>query len=221
MKPKTMTRLDWLSVNMVDPYHPDTSWESLAEYHANMIYDLFGWQLDLDVKPGRAHQHTSLAGSGAILFFGGTSGMTFELPGIPCAVLHAAGKMRQTVETALAQGSVTRLDIATDIETDTDPRDFVLARVGARLKSHQTVVSPSGVTCYLGSPKSDRFARVYRYHEPHERAGLLRVEMVFRKQQAHHAAREWLRLGDDEFAAQAGNIYGWTHEDWDPKARRF
>src|SRR3990170_6478985 len=75
MKPKTMTRLDWLSVNMVDPYHPDTSWESLAEYHANMIYDLFGWQLDLDVKPGRAHQHTSLAGSGAILFFGGTSGM--------------------------------------------------------------------------------------------------------------------------------------------------
>lgn len=213
-------RLDWLSVNMIDPYKPDNSWEDNADFHSNFIFDTFGIQLDAGIHPGRQWQHTSLRGSDCALFYGGDSGMTFEIGGKACAYLHASQRLQAVVLKALEVGNVTRLDIAVDMETDTDPRDFVEQRSNKRQKSVETAVSSTGTTCYIGSRKSDRYARVYRYNDPHPRADLLRCEMVFRGKHADIAARQWLAVGDEELAARAGNIYGWEHPDFAPKARR-
>lgn len=76
---------------------------------------------------------------------------------------------------------VTRIDIALDVDSSLTPYEAV------RGHSAQTVSysdSKSGQTIYLGSPKSELMARVYKYNEPHPRAGLLRSEIVYRRQHA-------------------------------------
>lgn len=217
---KTACRIDWLSCNMVDPYKQDNEVATNAEWHANIIYDTFGLKLDTEYKPGRQWQHTRLDGPECVLFYGGEHGMTLELTGKACEELHNAGRLVAIVQTMAIVGRVSRLDIAVDMECDVDPRDFVAQRSNKRQKSEETAISSTGITCYIGSRKSDRYARVYRYAEPHDRSHLLRCEMVFRGEQAVLAAEEWLAVGDEEFAARAGNVYGWEHEVFTPKARR-
>lgn len=74
--------------------------------------------------------------------------------------------------------------------------------------------SESGETCYLGSQKSNRYARVYRYHPPHPRAAFLRCEMVCRDQDAKDTANAILHHGLRNTAAALGGVFGWTHSDW-------
>lgn len=206
---------------MVDPYKPDNSWDDNAEWHANMIYEMFGLVLKADVKPGRQWQHTRLDGDNITLFYGSKDlVMTLEISGKGCEELHNAGRLVDVVRKAQQSGTITRVDVAVDMLTDVDPREFVEARTVKRQKSSEIAVSSTGVTCYIGSRKGDRYARVYRYAPPHPRADLLRCEMVFRKKQAAIVAAEWIEHGDTETAARAGNIYGWQHEAFTPKARR-
>jgi Uri superfamily endonuclease len=109
---------------------------------------------------------------------------------------------------------LTRLDIACDILTETRPLDFVTKRNPGRFKSHSEVFSESGETCYVGSKQSNRYARVYRYNAPHERAHLLRVEYVIRAEDAVLTANALLQSGQDAVAKSLGRQYGWYHEDW-------
>lgn len=218
---ETASRLDWFSFSCVDPYKPDNSWEDNAQYHANYLLDVFGLLVDPDIKPGRQWQHTRLDGEGVTLFYGSDdSRMTVEISGKGCERMHNAGTLVELVKKAMDIGTVTRMDIAVDMKCDVDPRDFVKRRKNKRQKSEETAVSNTGITCYVGSRKSDRYARVYRYHPPHPRADLLRCEMVFRGLQAERAVKTWLAVGDEETAARSGNIYGWKHEAFTPKARR-
>ena len=99
---------------------------------------------------------------------------------------------------------------------DTDPITFAEARSNKRHKSHETSVTTTGTTYYVGSRRSDRYCRVYRYAEPHPRSDRLRVECVYRGHQAIALARTWLEVGNEETAARAGNQYGWEHPDWEP-----
>lgn len=75
---------------------------------------------------------------------------------------------------------LTRIDIATDWETDVSPREFSDYREANRFKAHTEITSDTGETCYVGSKESDRYARTYRYSEPHPRHKLLRCEFVLR-----------------------------------------
>ena len=75
--------------------------------------------------------------------------------------------------------------------------------------------SESGETCYVGSQKSDRYARVYRYNPPHPRADLLRIEHVFRRDYAKKVAAEVINSSVEAIAASAGLAFGWAHETWD------
>lgn len=70
---------------------------------------------------------------------------------------------------------LTRVDIACDIFCDVQPDAFCSLRDGARFKSWGEQKSESGHTIYVGSRTSDRYARVYRYYEPHPRHQFLRV----------------------------------------------
>lgn len=116
------------------------------------------------------------------------------------------------------RGRITRLDLACDMATQANPIDFAKSGSVERFKSHQEVVSESGTTYYVGSQTSNRFARVYRYNEPHPRAHLLRAEHVFRAEDAKTIAGVILNEGITEAAAQCKAIYGWTHEAWDAGA---
>ncbi|HSJ39399.1 MAG TPA: replication initiation factor domain-containing protein, partial [Planococcus sp. (in: firmicutes)] len=113
---------------------------------------------------------------------------------------------------------ITRLDFASDVRTTTLPSSFVNARKHKGFRSLSFIQSATGETCYVGSPKSDRFARVYRYNKPHPRSELLRMECVFRRGLAREAARQLGEAGSFErFATQLGNTWGWGHPDWKPQ----
>jgi hypothetical protein len=170
---------------------------------------------DPHVSHGRFPYQFSTEGEGFRVFWSpGKDEILIEIEGTGCQKLEQAGRMRDVVELALDR--LTRVDIATDIVTDTDPMDFTDQRTNKRHKSHETSVTSTGRTSYVGSRRSDRYARVYRYEPPHPRSDRLRVECVYRGEQAKALARTWLECGNDETAARAGNQYGWSHPDWTP-----
>lgn len=173
-----------------------------------------------DLRPGkgrapfRASVHSAIGGW--TYFYGNQAGFSLlEITGSGCEALRRRGHLLRLVGDFAQQ--VTRIDIACDIQTDTDPREFAEQKTSERFKSGGFRSSESGVTVYVGSKTSDRYARVYRYHAPHPRAHLLRVEHVFKdkagKQVAALVAAD--RLG--EVVAAAGDLYGWHHATWQPE----
>jgi len=110
----------------------------------------------------------------------------------------------------------TRIDVACDIETDVTPEQFVAETTHQRMRASGYQKSESGETAYVGSQKSDRYARVYRYFSPHPRAKLLRVEHVFRKDYAKTVCNAILEVGADATAKSAGVAFGWAHSVWNP-----
>jgi len=108
----------------------------------------------------------------------------------------------------------TRIDIATDIETSTPPAEFVSIVSHDRMRASGYQKSETGETCYVGSKKSDRYARVYRYFAPHPRSHLLRIEHVFRRKYAKSVAAAILGTSVEGAAAAAGKAFGWAHSEW-------
>jgi len=112
---------------------------------------------------------------------------------------------------------LTRLDLAVDMLTETDPREFIANREQGRFKAHSEIVEQSGTTCYVGSRSSNRYARVYRYNPPHPRAALLRCEFVVKDDDARLTAKALLKDGLDAVVATLGAQFGWMHDSWDTK----
>lgn len=81
--------------------------------------------------------------------------------------------------------SCTRIDVATDYLDQTETVEMICSGAwnGSDL-THALFMSSSGETRYLGSMKSDRFCRIYCYYEPHPRADVTRVELVYRAEYA-------------------------------------
>jgi len=155
-----------------------------------------------------------LPGAG-ITLFGGISlnHCCVEISGQGCERLIEKGLLEGVL--AATQTRVTRIDIACDIETEIQPTVFVSEMKHKRMRSSGYQKSATGETCYVGSRTSERYARVYRYAEPHPRAHLLRVEHVFHKAYAKRVAYEVVNGGIDTVAAAAGKAFGWAHRVWD------
>jgi len=130
-----------------------------------------------------------------------------EFTGQCCDIMRELGLMDKILEVSAERA--TRLDVAADIETDTMPVDFVAAGHSDRFKTTGEYKSQSGQTVYIGSQKSERFCRVYRYAEPHPRAKLLRVEYVMRRDHAKQIATAIAESGLAAAAKALGNAYGW------------
>jgi len=139
-----------------------------------------------------------------------------EISGQGCERIIALGK----IEAILAGSAqrVTRIDIASDIETSTQPAEFVSIVKHERMRANGTQNSETGQTCYVGSKKSDRYARVYRYYKPHPRSHLLRIEHVFRRKYAKSVVQAILDTSIGAVAKAAGNAFGWSHSDWNAEA---
>lgn len=124
-----------------------------------------------------------------------------------------------SLEAALFQAAserVTRLDIASDIETDLSPTDFLAAGYAERIKSRGSAISATGETQYVGSRQSERFARVYRYAPPSPRSHLLRVEHELKKEAARAVISYILAYGVEWAQESIGKTFDWKHEAWRP-----
>lgn len=137
-----------------------------------------------------------------------------EVSGEGCEILIRSDLLTRVLE--MVASRVTRVDIACDIETDVLPLDFAEKRTHKRFQSDGYQNSKTGKTQYIGSKKSDRFARIYRYSKPHPRSHLLRVEHVFHKAYAKQVASEIIAKGVESVARASGLAFGWSHEVWQP-----
>lgn len=215
-------KIDWLSwsMPMVLMTHTDESYALCIE---RAFHDMFGARMTAEVLGGKWDEKKARRApykdawekreAGLSMYASRElNHMLVEVSGSGCDYLRSMG----VFETVLANAAsrMTRIDIAVDIESDTDPADFAMMKTNGRIEAHGDYKSGSGRTVYVGSQKSERFARVYRYNKPHPRSHLLRVEMVFRRDGAKEVAKHLCSSSDDVVASDAGAYYGWNHPDW-------
>jgi len=137
-----------------------------------------------------------------------------EISGKGCEKLISLDQLRSVLQHSMAR--VTRIDIACDILSETKPTDFIEQVTHERMRASGHYVSETGETCYVGSQKSERYARVYRYNKPHPRSHLLRAEHVFRRAVARQVAHEITSGGLEPVVRECGNVWGWNADCWEP-----
>lgn len=216
------SHIDWLTFTC-NPLYIDSNAHDLAQAIVDGLVSLIGHVLFNTVFAGEGQQaersrapytyawkwdddHVVVYASEVLNHF------TVEISGQGCERLLTAGALHNLLKQV--QDRVTRVDVACDIETSTRPHEFVFFNKHQRMQSSGYVKSPSGETCYVGSQKSERYARVYRYNDPHPRSHLLRIEHVFRRKHAKVVATAIVDNGISAVAAAAGNVFGWGHSDW-------
>lgn len=139
----------------------------------------------------------------------------FEASGQGCETLRSMALLDDII--IQTGDKCSRIDLAIDIETETKPSQFEKEITSGRFKARGYQTSDTGDTVYIGSRKSERYCRVYRYNPPHPRAKYLRTEFVFRKQNAKLFCQQFENSGGNlnALALGAGNVYGFEHQDWD------
>lgn len=162
--------------------------------------------------PGRAGYHASITNEqNTITIYGRLSDTDalLEVSGQGCETLRKAGKLDDLL--LLSIHSATRLDIAIDFETDVEPKEFAETCQNPRILTKSSINSPTGKTEYLGSRKSDRYCRIYRYEDPHPRSKYLRLEMVMRGALARQTVASILKAGLQEAADRASATWKFSH----------
>jgi len=221
--------IDWLTFTMTMQYgHATASASDFAEeyalaieqtflttFGADLVTKAFGGKWEKNEKSRAPYMDAWKLASGNITLFASPTltHCCVEISGQGCEKLIREGLL-DLVLTAVHE-RVTRIDIASDIATDTRPTDFVSETSHKRMTASGYQSSTSGETCYGGSQKSDRYARVYRYNPPHPRAHLLRIECVFRRDYAKQVAKQCLASGIDAVARASGEAFGWSHPVWE------
>jgi len=141
--------------------------------------------------------------------------ITVEHTGLGCAFLDERGLLYSLIEREAENCS--RIDIATDILTKADPKDFADLRTNKSARSHEDKQSNSGRTFVIGSKTSERHTKVYRYNEGHPRSEFLRIEYTYHREDAKIVARKCLNPENlRDIAIVSGERYGWTHPDYKP-----
>lgn len=216
-------KVDWISISV--PCNRLFSPEGQGEYTIyfqpdTREYKLAQWMLrqKLDMKPanGRKPFNRSyhFAKGGFTYFFSDTLPYSLvEITGTGCDVLRQYNSLDKIIKSWWDR--LTRIDIACDFITDIEPLEFANSRGGKRFKSDGHRNSESGKTVYVGTEKSDRFARVYRYNEPHPRAKFLRCEMVNRDDYAKRLGKAVVTDGIEAVVKALGEVFVWQHSLWD------
>jgi len=223
--------IDWLSFSMRMRYDVVTGEISdlneqyalaieqtfLLQFGAELTAAAFGGEWTKNERSRAPYTDAWKLGDGNITLFASPSlsHCTVEISGKGCEKLITKALLHQVLQSVHSR--VTRIDIAADIQTTTTPDEFIKILKHERMRSSGAQDSASGSTRYVGSMKSERFARVYRYNKPHPRAHLLRVEHEFRRDYAKKVAAEILASSLESVAVAAGEAFGWSHPVWDLK----
>jgi len=217
------THIDWLSFTMPMVYDTgegdnygraiQNAFRSL--FDDDLVQTVFGGAWASEKRSRAPYKDTWADGKGGISLYAspGLTHCTVEISGNGCEQIIYKAKMPALLAACIDR--ITRIDIACDIETDVQPLTFTSVLSHERMRSSGYVYSDTGVTAYVGSKQSERFARVYRYFAPHPRAHLLRVEHVFRRDYAKKVGRSIVENGILSTANAAGQVFGWAHPVWD------
>lgn len=216
-----MIRIDWISFTL-----DVGSEEGRAVYRLPNIISEALHKIDSDLPAwlglydahvphgGRApytHSWTFLDGGVSIFASPIVPHALVEISGKGLTALYEQGVVNDVL--SLVTARLSRLDIAHDIPTETRPIEFCSERDGKKFSSRSEVVSQSGETVYIGSKKSDRYARVYRYNPPHPRSHLLRIEYCIKGMQARVTAQNVLESGIEAVNTALAVQFGWKHVD--------
>jgi len=188
--------------------------DALRDLIGNSIFEgIFlepdGWQPASGRRPYRYGQANTQIG--VFVWFGGHSNALIQFSGQGCKFLEQNGWLNHVM--SAVQPRVTRFDVAIDILTATRPQQFVKAGYNNRIKSYGEQTSTYGDTCYIGSRKSQKFCRVYRYNFPNPRHKMLRVEYETKKEQAQIAVASTLANGLAYASESLTKYYAWEHTD--------
>lgn len=225
--PETHISPDWLSFSFW-PILPDTDEldrqrERLRQLHVMLLSAGSEERFSFDSEPAYRkpfdRRHPLVSGGGSFYFRNTLKYASVEFTGQGCQRLYKKGAFNMIA--GLSPDKVTRFDIAVDIRTDTMPRDFIAAGYSNRIKTTGEASSETGQTCYLGSPKSDVMARVYRYNSPHPRHEFLRIEFQTRGKRAQQAIRLWLEHGPIKTAQHVAASFQFAHPEWELESARL
>lgn len=186
----------------------------LATFGKKLTADAFGGEWEKNERSRAPYTDAWKMGHGGFTLFASPTlnHCCVEISGQGCEALISSGLLNSVMSSV--EDRVTRIDIACDVECDTRPAEFVQRMKHGRMRSSGYQNSDTGETCYVGSQKSDRYARVYRYNKPHPRSHLLRIEHVFRRENAKLVAKQCVEHGVDGVSLAAGEAFGWEHEVW-------
>ena len=218
------THIDWLTFTMpmiywgesVDAYEDAISKGFTDMFGKELLADAFGGHWTKNERSRAPYTDSWKLGDNGITLFASRNlnHCCVEISGKGCENLIETSLLANVL--SCAKERVTRIDIACDIETTVRPSEFVAQVKHERMRTSGQVISDTGETCYVGSQKSERYARVYRYNEPHPRSHLLRVEHVFRKDYAKKVADAIIADSIEQVAKSSGDAFGWAHTIWRP-----
>ena len=196
--------LDWLTlvvrtVPNTDPYTPT----KLPLKHEKHIGEELGSEITnlmladaVAMKFGRAPYRWGFKSelSKVVVFAGGEAPhLSVELSGQSCQWARMLGIENQLLLAAIGLG--TRADFAVDTNLLCTPVELADMVNGGRTKTKSVIQSSTGETVYLGSQKSEHYARIYRYADPHPRANMLRIEFVQRRERCKAACQALANSG--------------------------
>lgn len=212
--------VDWLSWTVPCQSEPRTAEQSfyiaknMSERLCEGVSEIFFNSSDYEQKAGRApYRYQLVARDTGVRIFGGGATQTclIEASGRGCDAIHEPTLSRYVVG-ALAS-RVSRFDYAVDARCGLLPVEFTREPKHNKFRAKSVINSDTGQTVYVGSPRSDRFARVYRYNPPHPRSELLRVEFVFRRGLAKSASERFAKSkSEKDFIGSCFATWGFRAE---------
>lgn len=212
------TLIDWLSFTVpAERAFPQSQYRAKIELalYDSALTPFIKYSPDWIESGGRAGFRLSYGnGCGIRIFVGSDNFILIEISGEGCESLRPLFGLEELLRRVAHR--VTRIDLAGDMHCNTKPETFVASSESKRMRSLSVLKSDAGTTIYIGSKKSNRFARVYRYSEPHPRHEFLRCEMVYKKEYAKVAAQNVVVLGLESVVSLCGEQYGWKHPEWTP-----
>jgi hypothetical protein len=215
--------IDWVSFTV--PFTPTTqsnlseykagqlAWDAIGRYSSKLLTVLYKCPSGFQWSRGRAPYSASWrCDEGVTIYYHPRiNNILIEVSGRGCDHFRKENQLDTILKSALER--LTRLDFAIDVETDVLPTEIARKGIQGRFKSYSTTRSETGETCYIGSRKSERYLRIYRYNPPHPRHAYLRYEFVSRKDMAKSVLRAYLDNGqdDEKLMAYFGEAFGINH----------
>lgn len=198
--PDDLANAVWILTDFLgSEWHPVIAAHNWERYKAKGFYHtrIFDAETKISVSFGNVNSHIYVDVGGQALDF-----------------IRAIGLYEDFIQKVGTRAS--RVDFAVDFETEVGVSEFIVNRQKGRFKAGGNVFSEDGETHYVGSWKAERFARVYRYHEPHPRSKFLRAEVVLRGTYAKQAMAIVTSAGEVQAALAAHAPFGWEHQIWQP-----
>jgi len=223
--PTLLAKIDWYSFTVPTVTPLSATGQETYDVINQMLAALFGAAIDplepigtwsISEARGFYKWRAVHVGSRLTLSWGEVNPHVFvELPGQACTWAREVAVFERLVKMTADRAS--RIDAAIDIVTATTPEQFVAAGHAARFSdSLGNIKSKTGDTYYVGSRKSDRCARVYRYAPPHPRSHLLRIEAEYKGASARILAGTIASAGQLEAVRAAHAAFEWTSKELDP-----